>query len=321
MQRLGKATLWEPFVVSLSNHERNSIDSLPFDKLRANGLLIVFLSTFFLARLASADVLYYRSGETEKGLVVEEHPDRIIFKVELEEKTVLRTDLDEVFYDDPERNNLYLGNQAFEARDFGAARGFFRKALQMNPQFQEAEDALHHLEDWQKKWTPSEDVDPVAALDSRWGLAVARGPDYPVVRVVREGSRTSRWGIVSGDLLVSVWGSSLAYRLLKEVAHELWGPPESPMKLTIRRAVFCPQNASHWPGMQLDMRRLGLTVVSVEPGGAAQQSGIQAQDRIVAVNSRPTRYLPLAQAHKTIQQAHRKGINLLIERDLMIRRE
>ncbi|MBI3333104.1 MAG: PDZ domain-containing protein [Candidatus Omnitrophica bacterium] len=285
-------------------------------------------------------MVYLRSGGSLKGLVVEEHGDRIILNTEGGEQPVFRRDIDEVFYDDPERNYLYLGSQALEAGDFAAARGFFEKALQINARFEEAEDAIHRLEDLKGKAAVKRPAAPIEVLEKGWGLRMESVSDRAVARVVREGSWAARSGIAPGDRLVSLWGWSLAYLPVEEAAGALWGPAGTSVKLTVEREAELPPATSsgrshetggssgsassgrnHWPGMTLEMERLGLTVGRVEPNGVAARAGLLPRDRIVAIGGQPTRYLPLTRAEGALYQAQGKGVHLVIHRDLMVRRE
>ncbi|MBI3614985.1 MAG: PDZ domain-containing protein [Candidatus Omnitrophica bacterium] len=269
---------------------------------------------------ALADVVYLKSGKDLKGLVVEEHRDRILVNTEGKEVFLLRKEIDEVFYDDPERNYLYLGNQALEGGELNLAKEFFRKSLQINSGFQEAEEALHCLEDLQRKEKVSPgQPDPAAALKLQWGLELGRTNPYPTVRVVREGSLAARAGIAAGDSLVSVWGSSLGFLPVEEAARALLGPPATKVKLVLQRDVELSPGLML--GITLGMERLGLTVTAVSQGGAAQGHGINPLDRIVSIQGRSTRYLPLNQARRILEVVKEERVSLRIHRDLMILRE
>ena len=282
-------------------------------------ILLLSAIRYPLSAVAFADVVYYKSGDVLKGLVVEEHQDRVVVNTEAGEQTILRKDIDDVFYDDPERNYLYLGNQALVNRDFGLAKGFFHKALQIHPQFIEAQEALHRLEDHQMKLASPEAMrDPLAALESRWGLILEPTGNWPEVKVVRNGSSPLGSEIVAGDLLVSAWGQSLAFLPITQVAQALLGPSGSTVKLTIQRPLHLPKGAL--PGVIFEMEPLGLTVTKVEPVGVAESTRMRVGDRIVALDGNSTRYLPLAEARRAFQKARDEGITIVIHRDLMIKR-
>ena len=264
---------------------------------------------FFLLAVAPAfaDVIYDTSGGTLKGLVVEEHADRVVLNTEEGEKTLFRSQIEEIFYAEPERNYLYLGNQALEGGDFGSARGFFQKARQINPDFSEAADALERADDLEKKQEfLTGGLDLLQAFKKQWGITLLEGKVLAKVGEVPPGSLAGRAGLAAGDEPVAAWSSSLAFLPAGAVAKELIGSPGSAVKLTLQRTVNLPAGAAK--EMKLNMERLGLTVTG---------SG----DRIVSIDGKSTRYLPLEQARKMIQAAREKGVELVIHRDLKVTRE
>lgn len=280
--------------------------------LKAN--LLLLLLALLLCPLASADVIYDQAGGTLKGLVVEEHKDRIVVSTEAGEQTVLRSQIEEVFYADPERNYLYLGSQALDEGEYQMARGFFQKALQINANLSEAADALARTDDLQKKleYEPP-DRDPMKALDKQWGIRIAEEGSLPIVVKLGSGLPAHRSGLALRDGLVAAWGGSLAFLPAEEAAEALLGPPGTPLKLTLQRQVRLPgQGAEAEP--KLAMERLGLTV--------AEAAGfLKAGDRIVFINGKSTRYLPLSNARRMLQRAKGKGADLVIHRDLLVTRE
>ncbi len=284
---------------------------------------LFFLLMSFVACPSYADVVYYKSGENLKGLVIEEHHDRIVVSTEAGEWTILRKDIQEVFYDDPERNYLFMGNQAIEEKNFTTAQMFYRRALQIQPGFFNAEDSLNRLADLKRKAQAAEDYpDPVGVLQNRWGLTVQIKVDRPEVQAVKPNSLAARSGIAVGDSLVTAWGYSLSFMTVEELAKTLLGPAGSPVRVTIGRKVLLSKSdkKAKWPGMELTMEPLGLTVKEEDPKGASVKAGLLMQDRIVEINGFPTRYMPLAEARKLFKEA--KGdVPLVIRRDIMVKRE
>ena len=285
--------------------------------LLVSGFWLFLLATSNqLQATAYADIVYTTSGDSIKGLVVEEHHDRVVLSTEEGERPILKKEIDEVFYDDAERNYLYLGNQALEIGDFTLAKGFFQKALQIAPEFLEAQDGLHRLEDRRATAANPGSVpkDPAAFLQKSLGLHLAQKDNWIFVEAVESGSLSAQAGFDAGDIFISVWGDSLGFIPLEEAAQVLVGPPGSERKLTIERVVEI-----RWPGVHLEMGRLGLTVDKLEQGSPA--AGILApQDRIVAIGEKATRYMPLEEARRLLDQGRRGGVRVRIHRDLLFKR-
>ena len=280
------------------------------------------------AHAAYGDVVYDRMGGTTKGLVVEEHRDRLVINTEQGERTLLRSEIEEVFYSEPERNYLYLGNEALEEGELSAAEGFFEKALQFNPDLKEAEDALERLRDLQRKaeWA-GRTQDPLKELGQSWGLSLRQGEPLTEVENVEAGFALKIGGLAPGDGLAALWGSSLAFLPPARVAQELLGPPNTAVRLTIEREVrLVParEGEKGWPGIGLSMERLGLTV-QLPRGlpflpGVLMRPDLVAGDRIVRLDGQSTRYLPLAKAREQMERARGRGIRLVIHRDLVLKR-
>lgn len=281
----------------------------------------LFLSTAF------ADAIYFTSGEELKGLVVEEHRDRIVVSTVDGERVIARGEIDEIFFDDPERNYLYLGNRSLAGGDFTVAQGLFRKALQIYPEFQEADDALNRAADLKaKRGVPSLTLsaDLSGELLTRWGLRLKAGEGYPEVQSVEPGSQAQRAGIAAGDRLTAVWGESLAFLPVREAAYLLLGPGGSMAKITLaRRIELIPAGPAQpaWPGFRFSTERMGLTVAAVDPGGSASGAGLLAGDRVAAVDGQATRYLPLKEVQLQVEKSRGQGLTLTVHRDLRVVRQ
>lgn len=271
---------------------------------------------------ARADVVYEQAGGTTKGLVVEEHRDRLVITTEQGERMILRSQIEEVFYSEPERNYLYLGNQAVEGGELSAAEGFFQKAVQINPQLEEAQDALQRLHDLQRKVELGIRFQgPLAALEKGWGLSLKAAEPLVSVDKVREDSVVRKAALAEGDGLVALWSSSLAFLPAQQVADQLLGPPRTPLKLTIEREISLPpvsRESRGWPELKLSMERLGLTVQQAPATREPTRSGLLPGDRIVSIDGAPTRYTPLSQARAALEQAKGRGVTLRIHRDLLL---
>jgi membrane-associated protease RseP (regulator of RpoE activity) len=276
---------------------------------------------------AFADAVYFTSGEELKGLVVEEHRDRIVVSTVDGEQVIARREIDEIFFDDPERNYLYLGNRSLAGGDFSAAQGLFRKALQIYPEFQEADDALNRAADLEaKRGVPSLELsaDLSGELLTRWGLRLKAGEGYPEVQSVEPGSQAQRAGIAAGDRLTAVWGESLSFLPVREAAYLILGPGGSMAKITLARQIALPPYSPAqplWPGFLLSTERLGLIVTAVEPGSPASGAGLLAGDRVAAVDSQATRYLPLKEVQLQVEKARGQGLTLTVHRDLRVVRQ
>ena len=91
-------------------------------------LFIVSAVSIGLVGIIFADTIYLNNGNIIKGLVVEEHKDRVVFSTREGEKIILNKDIDEIFFDDLEQNYYYIANRFLEEKDFERAEKY-RSAL------------------------------------------------------------------------------------------------------------------------------------------------------------------------------------------------
>lgn len=287
-------------------------------------LIPAFFLVFLVAAAARADVLYLKDGRTLRGLVVEEHWDRLVLSTEEGERPFLRRDVEEIFYDEPERNQLYLGRLALAMGNTALAEGFFRKALQMHPALREAEDAMGRLEDLRLKRGAGGDFpEPLEALEARLGLTLDASGSMARVEAVRPDSPADRAGLTSGDGLIRYWDESLLHMSPERIAERFLGPSGSSFRLTVQRVPAIPQalpDEQDWPGLELAMERDGLTATEVRPGGMAALAGLLPGDRVVRLERDSTRYMPLGEARKRLRESARRGIILTIQRDISFNR-
>jgi hypothetical protein len=272
--------------------------------------------------MATADELYKTDGEAIKGLVVESHRDRIVFNTVDGEQTVLKSEIDEIFFDDSERNYLYLGNQALDNDQLNAALPLLNRAKRLNPRLGEVHDALGRAEGMRIKFKARWSLKhPEKALWAKWGLRLKKTDDVPVVVRLAPEQFAKRQGFQVGDQLVAIWGHSAAYRSLQAVADDLLGPTGSEVKVTLSRDLPLLGTAISgevWPGFTLVLTESGLVIDSVASFG--NQAGLRVGDRVTALNQTSTRYMPMASVQQLIKRSIKSGLVVTIHKDLFIQR-
>jgi membrane-associated protease RseP (regulator of RpoE activity) len=281
----------------------------------------------------SADTVYLASGEKLKGLVVEEHHDRIIFSTYQGEIQIPRVSIDQIFFDSEEQNYVYLGDDALKQENLDLALGFYQKAYQINPDLEKTGWAFLRLVDAKnRKRFNIQPQEAIVKLTRQLGVSVDRFQDKIRVISVAVKSPAERAGISTGDYITGVWDSSLMYMDAQAAAEVLVGAPHTPVKLTIEKNIILPVNNTFWFrnifyiaqfinfGVRLSLAPSGLIVAYVRPGGQCQKSGLKVLDEIVSVNQEPTRYMPISSIRKKIFQSKLKEMLLVIRRQAILTR-
>lgn len=286
-------------------------------------LLYLLPSLFFCSNLC-ADTLSLKNGKDLKGLIVEEHEDRVIVSTANGEIPVLRRGIKKIDYDDPAQNYMRVGKDYEAKQRWGEALAYYEKALEMNPELEDARKATARVrnlfwaksatgpvqmierrqelyETWDKRRFPSDASrqasDPGSMLRDGMGVKLAKRGDWVRLTETSGGKDAARAGMKAGDRLVAVDGDSLRYMSVAAVREKLVSPRYSSFTLEYDRDLpLMKTGFEKEPGdfgfdVKLDAR--GLVVTGVKDGSAAAKAGLKAEDVLVAVDGGTTRYVPV----------------------------
>ncbi len=289
---------------------------------------------------SSADTIRIHNSEPLKGLIVEEHEDRVVLSTGDGEKMVFRTDIQEIEYDEPEYSFLNLGRDMERSKKWGEAKSYFDKAYELNPNLVEARQAALAIQSrlWAKAidegpreemskqqviedaYRANVDVDGLAKakadrerdLWQRLGLKLETKGDWAAISNVLIGGKAYKWGLRSGDELAGVDGRSLRYLNSETVVEELLEPRYSNGSLSIGRRVSLEPK----PGRSL-LKMLGVKIRQQYNGltveNAGKKSPFKKGDLIVEIAGQLTRYLPTKKAQQLIDDGKAK-VDLKINR-------
>lgn len=298
------------------------------------GLNIFLLS----ATLVFADTVSLKNGEEIKGIVVEEYKDRVVVSTYEGEKGILKADIREILYDMPEQNLVKLGDTCLARREYEKAYFYYEKAHHTNPSHRIARDKMNYvmgylfrrreqdkLEDVKRRrdfdsWPPAP-PEPEETLEKKLediiGIRLNEEKNRVKITKVRKGSPAFTVGLEKNDVLVSVWGRLTGYMSVESVARLLLEESFGEIKMGIEREIALKNE----PPFTLDMLVNGLTLVAVKRGGKGQKAGLVKGDLITAINGTSTRYMPLKDAIKMIENPKRDTVVLSIRREVTIWRK
>ena len=267
-----------------------------------------------------------KDGSQMKGLVVEQHEDRVVLSTEQGEVPVLREKIGNIAFDDPEWTFMELGESNETAGRFGEALAYYEKALAANANLEDAKKAVTRVRN--RFWSavvigPREEIEKRQALYDAWGKAKPGHP-YDVqdhvrqaISGLREGlglvlSQKGDWvriseaaprkdaalaGLRRNDRLVAMDGRSLRYLDADVVREKFLSPRYSNLTLdyerdcTLRRTGF--ERSLDELGMRIELGSQGLYLKAVKTGGPADKAGLKPGDLLMSVNGASTRYLPI----------------------------
>ncbi|OIO39590.1 MAG: hypothetical protein AUJ72_00470 [Candidatus Omnitrophica bacterium CG1_02_46_14] len=308
--------------------------------------------SFFILKTAWADVVLLKNGKELKGLVVEKHVDRIILSTEKGELPILLTGIKDIQYDTTEQNFFKAGKTYESENKLGQALAFYEKALEENPNFEEAKAAalgvrnrfwasstegpIHEVEKqqavydaWQRGTSIDETIkkkkkEQARILKERFGITLEKKGDWVRIVNVESLKPAALAGLKQNDQLVAIDGESLRYLSLDAVSKAMLLPRYSNFNLEFNRGCLLQKNESQGNiksfGFQLNLQYRGLVIVSVKENSAASIAGLKSEDLLTNVNGIATRYLPLKEALRLIEDPKLDKSVLTIRRSTLLAR-
>ena len=294
-----------------------------------------------------------KNGKELKGVVVEKHADRIILSTGKGEIPLLLTGIKSIKYDDPEQSFLQTASAYEKAGDMGEALAYYEKALEINPNLEEARKAIPGLRNRllavstegprdevekqqviQDSWEKRKPMDEImkeqraqwkTALREGLGIALEKKSDW--VRLEYVDPKMSAWtsGLKKNDRLVSVDGHSLRYLNVDVVTKSLLFPRYSEFILEFERVCYLNKDERKMSlkqlGIKLILKYEGIFIQSVERGSLAERSGLKGQDLLVSVDGAVTRYMPIQKAMQLIEGSKEDRIILTVRRTISMARK
>ena len=313
--------------------------------LFGRGLLLMISAVFSVSAFhlfyAYADSIALTDGKEVKGLIVEEHVDRIVVSTFDGEKVLNRSDIKYVRYEEEKMRLLNLAESALNTSRYEQAAYYYRKVLELDPDSTLAKDGLKIAIGRQLTSgaeIAKEKIDLMRALEQGssafknetaeneknireflgLGLAIDEKSGACVVKKVSPNSVSSDYGVRKGDILNSAWNTSLKYMTYESVAKELAGPEFSVVKLSLERSVVFDKEGL--PGLNIGLHKEGYFVKDISGLRGRQKGSIAPGDWLLEVNSASTRYMPYNELQKIVRGAD-KTVSFLVKKDLYLRRE
>jgi len=320
---------------------------------RAKILLLLALVPWLGISESTADTVTLKSGEEVKGLVVEQHPDRVILSTADGEIPVLRRNIADIEFDDPAYGLLSLGRLLERRGKLTQALSYYDKAYELNPSLEEAKQAgigirsrlfttleagvrgdISKQQDLADAWRLGVPVaerieryeeNNAVLLWERFGIRIRREEDWTKVVKVRLGGYFFRKGIRTGDRLVEVDGRVLRHLNETAVAQNLLKPRYSTMVLTVERQINFPEGlkkrSSKALGFKMKLEYEGLKVLRLKSGSVADRVGLKEGDQVIEVNGQQTRYLPHRKVEKVLADKKASELWVTVNRNFTITRK
>lgn len=287
-----------------------------------------------------------------KGLVVEQHADRIILSMEKGEVPILLSRILEIQYGDLAQNLMQVG-RAYESQGkLGEALAYYEKAMEINPELEEAAKAAMGVrnrfwsaasegprDEMEKKqllydaWGQGRSFEEligkqkavdVQALKERLGVALERTGDWTRLNFVDPKKDAALVSLKKNDRLISVDGQSLRYLSVDVVRKNLLVPRYANFVLEYERDCFVHKDSASQKlkdlGSQLKLEHKGLVVRSVKAKSPAETAGLKKGDLLTQVDGESTRYLPAKKVIELIEDPEKETVVFTVRRSALLTR-
>lgn len=329
---------------------REKLPDRSFNYMRCIIILAIFI--FIVTATLFADTVIMKNEEELKGLVVDEYIDRVTLNTVDGEKDILRDEIERIEYDTPEQNFMQLGRQYDAKGWYDKAVFYYKKAMDMNPDYKEAREAYlaSHTKMWRQKekitkkeidhqsmvmnWrknrnknTPFPSKDKQTLLKDTLRISLVEKQGFFEIEDVEPYSSAAKAGVQKGDLLVGIWGKLIRYVNIDEVIDELLGPKYSEVRILIEKEIYVSIDKSDRDlyeefGIELAFEYEGLVVKDAAGGKKGDLAGLKNGDFVIAIDKNATRYISLDEIAALIRDArNNEKIIFTIRRNINLRRE
>ena len=318
--------------------------------LWAGGCLI---PSFFISPEACADTVFMKNGKEVKGLVVEEHADRVILSTERGEIPLLLSKIVKIKYDDPEHNFMQVAKDYEKNKKWAEALAYYEKALEVNPNLEEARvraaamrnrfwassaegpiDEIEKQQAVQDAWEGSKPIEhspaalaaeQIKVLKEGLGLTLEKKGQWTLVESVDPKKDVALSGLKKNDRLVAIDGDSVRYLPIDAVRKKFLSPRLSNFTLEYERDCFVVKGKENDDirglGIKLKLGYNGLAIEEVKKDSPAEQGGLKAQDLLTHVNGVSTRYTPLPKVNDLVKDSEKEKIAFTVRRNAMLTRK
>lgn len=307
------------------------------NRLAFTFILIMGLISIMRSSFASPDTIILKDGRKIEGFILEEKKDSYVVKISIGTVTFNKTDISEIKRLPPEENYLTFGNQFMVNQNYDAALEQYKKALEINPQFQPAKNAIAQIEklkaeaeERKRAELEKKEKELLAKKEKAKGafgaeLGIING-ELNVIKSERD-SAAEKAGIKASDTIVQIDELTPKDKSFEEILNYLLKSDKTSYKFTVQRNVVLTRKRIEYQkrplvgvGIFLDVDQDGLLISSIITGEPADLAGLKVKDRIIAIDNTPTKGISLDQVSALIGGSEATNVKLTIQRTAELER-
>lgn len=291
------------------------------------------------------DTVIKKDREKIKGVIVEEYKDRIVLSTMDGELKIMKSEIGDINYDLEEQNLTRMGDLYQDRAMYQEAYYYYSQALKVNPNYKPAREGvdysgsmlqqfsrkikLEHISrmNEEKAWrsgVKAEEGNTADEVNKVLGFSIEPfGANFKVSEV-RRSSPASEAGLKEGDIIVALWGRMTGYTRPEELVAKIMASEVMEVRFTILRGMVIdvPDSGGNLGALLgadiIYSETEGFEVTGVAPESEAWKKGLIDGDVIVEIEGVSTRYMPLEDLERSVEEKRGESISFSIRRDISI---
>jgi len=285
-----------------------------------------------------ADTIVLKDGRRIEGVILAEQQNCYIVKIKIGTTKVDKAMVDKVSRLSSEENFVNFGDQFLDSKNYGAALEQYKKALDVNPEFQPAIDAVAKVEKIKKEIEEQKRAElekrkkeleeKKDAAEKGFGFRLDVANDQLRIISISADSGAETAGLKRNDQIIQINNQPMKGKSLEEIINYLVKGESGTYSFLVQREVELTRKKIDYQkhtfvgvGIFLDVAGNDLIVNSVIVGEPADLAGLKPRDKVISINGKITAGVSVNDAAELIGGTELSAVTLIIQRSVDIERK
>ena len=285
-----------------------------------------------------ADTIILKDGRRIEGLILAEQQDCYIVEIKIGRTKVDKAMIEKIERLSSEANFINFGNQFLESKNYDAALKQYKKALDVNPEYQPAKDGVAKIEKIKKEIEERKRAESERkkkeleekkdAVEKGFGFRLDITNDQLRIISVNADSGAEAVGLKRNDQIIQINNQPTKDESLEEIIDRLAKGESGSYRFLVQREVELTRKKIDYQkhsfvgvGIFLDVAGNDLIVNSVIVGEPADLAGLKPRDKVISINGKPTAGVSVNDAAELIGGTELSSVTLITQRSVDIERK
>ncbi len=302
-------------------------------------VIFVLIISVFLTSAGQriyADTIFLKDGRRIEGLILEEQQNCYIVRIKIGTTNVDKTMIEKINRLSSDENFVNFGNQYLESEKYDSALEQYKKALDVNPEYQPAKDAITNVEKIKKRVEKErlaelerrllELAEKKEAVENKLGFRIDVANDQLKIISVNANGVAEAVGLRRNDQIIQINNKPAKGESVEEIIDYLAKSENGPYNFLIQKQVDLIRKKIDYKkcvfvgvGIFLDAVGDDLIINNVIPGEPADLAGLKTRDKVISINGKSTAGLSINDAAELMGGTELSVATLAIQRSVEIK--